>query len=135
MLDWDLVQDRIEDAKGIAFDTCHKIYVLMDDAQMAQMKGYGYGDEPDTDCLIYATEMSSSEMFDKVKKWYDQSCGLRFVEAVSTMPDGEDANLGFETLIGQFDSDEEECEDCGELGCQGVCNDYDDEEDEDEEDY
>jgi hypothetical protein len=119
MLDWDLVQDRIEDAKGIAFDTCHKIYVLMDDAQMAQMKNYGYGDEPDTDCLIYATEMSASEMFDKVKKWYDQSCGLRFVEAVSTV-DG-DPNDGFETLIGQGDTDEEECEDCLELGCSGDC--------------
>jgi hypothetical protein len=119
MLDWDLVQERIEDAKGIAFDTCHKIYVLMDDAQMVKMKEYGYGDEPDTDCLIYATEMSASEMFDKVKKWYDQSCGLRFVEAVSTV-DG-DPNLGFETLIGQFDTDEEECEDCLELGCSGDC--------------
>jgi hypothetical protein len=117
MLDWDLVEDRIVEAKGIAFDTCHKIYVLMDDAQMVKMKEYGYGDEPDTDCLIYATEMSASEMFDKVKKWYDQSCGLRFVEAVSTV-DG-DPNEGFETLIEQGAREFDECLECGEENCDG----------------
>jgi hypothetical protein len=124
MLDWDLVSDRIDEAKAIAWDTCHKIYLLMDDAQVEKMREYEY------DPLITYNEMTNSEMFDTVKKWYEESCGLRFIEAVSTMPEGEDANLGFETLVGQFE--DEECEDCGEEGCQGVCNDYDDEEDEDE---
>lgn len=130
MLDWDLVQDRIEDAKGIAFDTCHKIYVLMDDQQMAQMKEYGYGDEPDTDSLLYASDWSANELFATVKKWYEQSCGLRFVEAVSTTAEGIDPNEGFETLIGQFDTDEEECEDCLEVGCYGACYIEEDEEEE-----
>jgi len=39
---WGKVEVAVEMAKGIAFDTCHKIYVLMDDGQMAQMKEYGY---------------------------------------------------------------------------------------------
>jgi len=32
---WGKVEVAVEMAKGIAFDTCHKIYVLMDDGQMA----------------------------------------------------------------------------------------------------
>ena len=39
---WDKVEVAVELAKGIAFDECHKIYVLMDDEQMKLMKGYGY---------------------------------------------------------------------------------------------
>ena len=128
MIDWDLVEDRLYDAKAITWDTCHKIYVLMDDAQIEQTKGYGYGDEPDS--FFTNAEKSPSEMLTIVKKWFDESCGLRFVNAVSTMPDGEDPNLGYETLIEQGAGDE--CEDCGERGCAGVCNDYDDEPEDDE---
>ena len=35
---WDKVEVAVQMAKGIAFDECHKIYVLMDDAQMEQME-------------------------------------------------------------------------------------------------
>ena len=127
MTNFDLVEDRVEDAKAIAWDTCHKIYVLMDDEQVSLMRQYEY------DPIITKDEMSATEMAETIKKWYAESCGLRFVSAVSTMPEGEDANEGFETLIGQFEEDD--CEDCGERGCAGVCNDYEDEyEDEDEED-
>lgn len=124
MLDWDLVEERIGEAKGIAWDTCHKIYILMDDEQMAKMREYEY------DPLISKDEMLAEDMFATVKNWYEESCGLRFVDAVST--NHEDANLGFETLIGQFDTDEEECEDCLEVGCYGACYIEEDEEDEEE---
>lgn len=130
MLDWDLVEERLDDAKAITWDTCHKIYVLMDDAQVAETRGYGYGDEEGS--FFTNAEKSPSEMLTIVKKWFDESCALRFVSAVSTMPEGEDANLGFETLIGQGEADE--CDDCGEKGCAGVCNDYDDEPEDDDED-
>ncbi len=113
MLDWDLVEDRIVEAKGIAFDTCHKIYVLMDDAQMVKMKEYEY------DPLISKNEMSATEMLETVKHWYAESCGLKFVEAVSTMPNGEDPNLGFETLIEQGARETDECYECGEENCDG----------------
>ena len=126
MIDWDLVEERLDDAKAITWDTCHKIYVLMDDAQVAETRGYGYGDEPDS--FFTNAEKSPSEMLTIVKKWFDESCGLRFVSAVST--NLEDPNLGFETLIGQFEQDD--CEDCGERGCAGVCNDADDDDDEDD---
>ena len=116
MIDWDNVEAYIEDAKGIAFDTCHKIYILMDDAQMALMKEYEY------DPLISKDEMSADEMLSTVKHWYAESCGLKFVEAVKTMPEGEDANLGFTTLIEQGAREYDECYICGEEYCEGECD-------------
>jgi hypothetical protein len=70
-------------AKAIAFDNCHKIYVLMDDQQVAVMREYEY------DPLITSEEMSPKEMYDKVADWFEESCGLRFIQAVYTTRDGE----------------------------------------------
>jgi hypothetical protein len=100
MVDFDLVAERLHDAKAIAWDTCHKIYLLMDDEQVETMRGYGY------DPLITNEEMSPAQMLGTVVKWYGNSCFLRFVDAVST--NHEDPNLGFETLIGQGDDEEED---------------------------
>jgi len=96
----DLVYDRINNAKAIAWDTCHKIYLLMDSEQVELMRGYGY------DPLITADQMSSDEMFEVVEDWYDSSCSLRFIEAVST--NHINPNAGFESLISQFEDQEEE---------------------------
>lgn len=90
-----LVSERLENAKAIAWDTCHKIYILMDDEQVALMREYEY------DPLITKDEMDADEMLATVKTWYESSCGLRFINAVAT--DTDDPNAGFETLIGQFD--------------------------------
>jgi hypothetical protein len=131
MIDFDLVEDYLDDAKAIAWDTCHKIYLLMDDEQVVAMRGYGYGDANDPDSLITKDQMSASEMLTTIKKWFEESCSLRFVNAVET--NLIDPNAGFTTLIEQGAADE--CDDCGERGCAGVCADYDDEpEDDDEED-
>jgi hypothetical protein len=101
MANFDLVAERIGDAKAIAWDTCHKIYLLMDDEQVALMREYGY------DPLITYDEQTNSEMLETVKKWYEDSCGLRFIDAVTTTAE---PNEGFETLIGQGEDDEEEDE-------------------------
>jgi hypothetical protein len=125
MIDWDKVEDAVFECKGIAFDTCHKIYVLMDDEQVALMREYEYEEIRTTD------DQTPSEMMDTLRDWFDKSCGLKFIQGVAT--NHEDPNAGFVDLIGQFDQDD--CDDCGESGCAGVCNDYDEEdEDEDEED-
>ena len=115
MIDWDNVEVYINDAKGIAFDTCHKIYILMDDAQMVQMKEYEY------DPLYSKNDMDSKEMFETVKHWYAESCALKFVEAVETVPEGEDPNNGFTTLIEQGARETDECYICGEDNCEGEC--------------
>jgi hypothetical protein len=98
---WGAVESAICDASGIAFDNCHKIYILMDENQMDKMRGYGY--EP----LISASDMNAYDMFELVQEWYEESCGLRFVNAVHTV-DG-DPNEGFLDLIPQgFDEDDDE---------------------------
>ena len=97
---WNKVEAWLYDAKGIAFDTCHKIYVLMDDEQMALMKEYGY------DPLIPSEDLTHDEMLSTLKDWYSQSCMLRFINAVST--NHEDPNLGFVDLIPQGADAEEE---------------------------
>lgn len=95
----DLVYDRIGSAEGIAWDTCHKIYLLMDREQVELMRGYGY------DPLITADQMSADEMFEVVEDWYESSCSLRFIDAVST--NHINPNAGFETLSPQFEDQEE----------------------------
>ena len=103
MADWKKVEDSLENARGIAWDTCHKIYDLMDDEQMALMKEYEY------DPLISADTMSLGEMLETLQGWYADSCGLRFISAVTTYP--TDPNDGFTDLIAQGEDDEDEDED------------------------
>jgi len=97
---FDLVKERVVDAKAIAWDTCHKIYLLMDNEQVELMRGYGY------DPLITSDEATPEQMLSLLEEWFDDSCALRFISAVST--NHIDPNLGFETLIGQFDDEDEE---------------------------
>jgi hypothetical protein len=99
------IEEYTSIARGIAWDTCHKIYILLDDEQMRLMKDYGY------DPLISHWEMNSADMAAKVMEWYEDSCGLRFVSAVET--NREDPNDGFITIIGQFADEEETCRQCG----------------------
>jgi hypothetical protein len=103
----DRIVEATAEAKGIAWDTCHKIYILMDDAEMALMREYEY------DPLISSDQMGPDEMTATVVSWYEESCGLRFISAVSTNKD--DPNAGFESIIEQFeDEDEDElCTSCG----------------------
>jgi hypothetical protein len=72
----------------------------MDREQVELMRGYGY--EP----LITTDQMSADEMFEMVEDWYENSCSLRFIQAVST--NHIDPNAGFESLVDQFEDYEEE---------------------------
>jgi hypothetical protein len=128
VIDWDEVDSGLVGAKAITWDTCHKIYVLMDDEQVAETRGYGYGDEPDS--FYTCDEMSHNEMLEKLKEWFEKSCALKFIQAVET--NHTDPNAGYTSLIEQGAKDYEECEDCYDPTCRGVCADYDEEEDEDE---
>jgi hypothetical protein len=96
MSKFDLVAERLQTAKGITWDTCHKIYILMDDEQVAEMRTYGYGSESDPDSLVTSAQMSPSE---EVTEWWQTSCDLRFISATTTAPEG----TLFENLITQFE--------------------------------
>lgn len=106
---WSLVDDALKESKGIAWDGCHKIYVLMDDEQMAEMRDLGY-DEGES-VLISASEYDNP--LELVKVWFEQSCFLRLINSVATVTG--DPNGGFKSLIEQFcpafDEDDEDDED------------------------
>ena len=123
---WDEVELSLQDAKGIAWDTCHKIYILLDDAQMELMRGYEY------DPLIYADTTTPTEMLATIKSWFNQSCGLRFVDEVAT--NEENPNAGFNAIIPQGYEDEF-CVTCGEFGSDydGYCDSCREDEEEDKE--
>jgi hypothetical protein len=90
---FDKVEAMVEIAKAIAFDDCHKIYVLLDDEQVAEMKQYGYT------TLVEADDTTPNEMLSTIMEWYENSCSLRFVSAVRT--NRNDPNEGFVSLIEQ----------------------------------
>ena len=104
MIDWENVEYYATQAKGIAFDGCHKIYVLMDYEQVEQMEKWGYG--KDDSYLFTDKHLSAEDMNATLRGWYERSCGLRFIEATST---GTEETI-FETLIGQGEDQDEEDE-------------------------
>ena len=85
-------------AKAIAWDTCHKIYVLMDNEQVELMREYDY------DPLITSDELTPAEMSEKVLEWYNGSCGLRFVSAVYT--NHKNPNAGYIDIISQGEGED-----------------------------
>jgi hypothetical protein len=102
------VREYTDEAKGIAWDTCHKVYILMDDEQVALMRSYGYGNENDPDSLITSDQLDPAEMATVAATWFDKACGLRFIQAVRSNP--TDPNEGFIDIISQFEGNEDEDE-------------------------
>lgn len=104
---WEAVKDALSVGEAIAFDGCHKIYILMDDEEVAQMKSYGYGQDDDGSVLVtIEPDQPMEAYFALVQGWFEDSCGLRFIYAVRT--NKTNPNDGFTTLIGQFDDEDEE---------------------------
>lgn len=89
-----MIDEYLVEAKAIAWDTCHKIYILMDDEQVSKMIEHGYEDD-----MLKATDLTPEEMMNTLEDWYANSCGLRFIEAVRTVEGNP--NEGFTSLIAQ----------------------------------
>ena len=94
---WDIVEDMLDNSLGMYWDSCHKIYLAMDEVEKAQFAEYGYD--------YHAPD------FDKLKSWFEQSCGLRFVSAV--FHNEKEPNAGFVGLIPQCYFEEKEMENHG----------------------
>lgn len=109
---WDL-REYTDEAKGIAYDGCHKIYVLMDDEQMALMKEYGYG-EDNPEYLISSSQLNPVEMATVAMTWFKNSCGLRFIQGVRTT-DETNSHEGFFDILAQFEGSEDDDEDDDDL--------------------
>ena len=97
------VENAMDGALLVAFDGCHKIYLAMDEEQANWFTRNYNPDECETSLNLSA---SPKEMLAKVREWWNESCGLRFISAVWT--NEQDPNAGFKTLIPQGASDEEE---------------------------
>ena len=104
---WD-VREYTDEAKGIAWDTCHKIYVLMDDQQVALMREYGYGDVNDPNSLITSDQLDPVEMATVAMTWFKSACSLKFINAVYS--DSRIGHDGFVNIIAQFEGNEDEDE-------------------------
>jgi hypothetical protein len=74
----------------------------MDDEQMNLMKTYSY------DPLISSEDMDAEEMANTVLSWYKESCGLKFIQAVSTTTNPND---GYVDVVAQFEDNEDEEDD------------------------
>ena len=87
------VHEYIYDAKLIAWDGCHKIYIASDDAQAEWFINapYPHIETGDPEYMLKMLGM-----------WWEDSCGLRFINAVSG------ANAEFVTLIAQFEDEDDE---------------------------
>ena len=90
-----LVADRVADAMGearlVAWDGCHKIYVALDEEQARWFE----------ENYEYSLRGTDDEMLSALDCWFTNSCGLRFISAVSTLAD---YTADFTNLISQSDS-------------------------------
>lgn len=87
------VAQEILNAHLVAYDGCHKIYLAMDEEEAEDFRAN----------YPHVVEGTAEEMLLAVIGWYEKSCGLRFVSAVTT--NHEDPNAGYKTLISQFAED------------------------------
>jgi hypothetical protein len=78
------LQELTETADSIAWDGCHKIYILQDSDQTDQMKNNGYY------YLWTRDQIDSYSMLNTIKQWYRESCHLRFINSVATDYDNTD---------------------------------------------
>lgn len=66
-------------AQLIAWDGCHRIYLAMDDASVAEFEDYET-----------VTRDDGKDFYSVVFEWYVQSCPLRFIDAITN---GGDYNV------------------------------------------
>ncbi len=95
---WASVEEAVKTARLIAWDTCHKIYIMMDDQEVSQMRDYEY------DPLLTSADTTPEQMLTEVLRWYNDSCSLRFIDVTSTGENGTE----FYSLMGQFEDEEDD---------------------------
>jgi len=93
------VEEYCQNAQLVAFDGCHKIYLAMDKKE-ADWFRWNYE---------YIMEGTPEEMLTTVIGWYENSCFLRFVNAV--YHNENNPNKGYVALIEQFADENDDDED------------------------
>lgn len=74
---------------AVAWDTCHKIYFIRDERELARMTEYGYRIET-SDYSEYLKNLALA--------WYEASCALRFIDIINAAADD---STEFVTVIEQ----------------------------------
>lgn len=97
---WHDVREAVQYAQLIAFDGCHKIYLAMDETQAQWFRNNYNGTDGDDQNFTGTPD----EMYQRLVKWYEGSCFLKFIESVET--NEADPNEGFTNLIPQGAEDE-----------------------------
>ena len=82
----------VNGCEGIAWDSCHKIYILRDRVALERMIEHG------SYTVIDADDANGEEMYDILTKWWQDSCELRFIEA---MEEDDYGKMTFDTQIPQ----------------------------------
>lgn len=98
-LGWENVKNFLPEAKLIAFDGCHKIYLAMDDIE-AQWFRDNYGNPVPPLNSVVLESNNTDFLLVTLERWYDESCSLRLISAV--YHDEQNPNAGFCRLIAQF---------------------------------
>lgn len=88
------VQPYMADAKLVAWDGCHKIYLALDDTEADWFRVE----------YPHVVEANIRQMLAAVKQWWNESCGLRFVQGVRH--NATDPNAGFISIIDQFEDED-----------------------------
>jgi hypothetical protein len=83
------VKEALNGAVSICWEGCHKIYITLDQESHKQQQEFGYDTVP-------VDETSLPTLYE----WFDNSCGLRFIQAIANSTD-------FKNVIPQFDYDDE----------------------------
>ena len=94
-----LIAEALETAVALAWDGCHKIYILMDDEQANLTRSYGYGESDGDEGFQWVEDRDHAAA--TLRRWWDESCGLRFINTIRTV--SGDPNDGFADIIAQFE--------------------------------
>lgn len=79
----------------IAWDGCHKIYLGLDDNQARRFEELGY------EFLEYPETMIPDDTYRILATWFNNSCPLRFIQAVASVEEGKTPDKGYTNLIPQ----------------------------------
>tara|TARA_R110002110_G_scaffold171377_2_gene373820 strand:+ start:299 stop:601 length:303 start_codon:yes stop_codon:yes gene_type:complete len=89
------VTEALDGAVSITWEGCHKLYICMDKESHDQQIEFGYD-------MIEVSQLEHvGGAADQLFEWFDNSCGLRFISAISN---GD----SFDRVIPQFEYDDEE---------------------------
>lgn len=81
------VQDALDGAVSITWEGCHKVYICMDAESHDQQIEWGY------DMILVGDK---DEAIEQLYDWFNDSCGLRFISAITNGSE-------FKRLIPQFE--------------------------------